>query len=312
MPRRLRYAVTLTTLAWAVATAGADTIVVTSDSGGTGGPDCTLRDAITAANTNTATGGCPAGSGADTIELPASATITLTAVDNYNEGDNGLPPIVSAITINGNGATIERSSFVATPEFRIFYVSAELILSNVSVVNGEANAMVPRDGMGGGLFIAVGATVLLTDITVSGNTAYLGGGGIASHSADSVTLTNCIVNGNSAGGIGGGILNDGTGLSLTNTTVCGNTPDQIFGDPWTDNGGNLISNDCTSCGGEDLDSDGAVGPIDLAILLAFWGPCPESCEPGDPATTCAADLTGDCDVEAFDLAVLLGSWGPCE
>jgi CSLREA domain-containing protein len=50
----------------------AATINVTSTSGGTGGPDCTLRDAITAANTDTPAGGCPAGSGADTIVLAAS------------------------------------------------------------------------------------------------------------------------------------------------------------------------------------------------------------------------------------------------
>ena len=282
----------------AIPAAQAATITVTSESGGTGGPDCTLRDAITAANTNTATGGCPAGSGADTIELPAGATITLTAVDNYNEGENGLPSITSEITINGNGATIERSSFVATPEFRIFHVSAELILSNVSVVNGDANGIY---GFGGGLFIAVGATVLLTDITVSGNTVNLGGGGIASSGADKVTLTNCIVNGNSAGGIGGGILNDGTGLSLTNTTVCGNTPDQIFGDAWTDNGGNLIFIFCPPCLAADFDGDGIVNATDLATLLGSWGPC----------EGCSADLDGNGQVGPFDLALLLGNWGPC-
>ena len=65
-------------LAACVAPSLADTIVVTTDSGGTGGPDCTLRDAITAANTDTATGGCQAGNGADTIELPSASIITLT------------------------------------------------------------------------------------------------------------------------------------------------------------------------------------------------------------------------------------------
>ena len=40
---------------------------------------CTLIDAITAANTDTATGGCPAGSGADTIVLTSGSTHTLTA-----------------------------------------------------------------------------------------------------------------------------------------------------------------------------------------------------------------------------------------
>ncbi len=93
VPRRLPYAVTLTTLVLAAASGGAETIIVTSDSGGTGGPTCKLRDAITAANTDTPVGGCPAGNGADTIELPVGATITLMEVDNFVfEGGNGLPP----------------------------------------------------------------------------------------------------------------------------------------------------------------------------------------------------------------------------
>ncbi len=61
----------------------------------------------------------------------------------------------------------------------------------------------------------------------------------------------------------------------------------------------------------DLNSDGAVNAADLATLLGAWGPCPEPCEPGDPADTCPADLDGDCLVAASDLATLLGSWGPC-
>ena len=45
-----------------------------------------LVDAITAANIDTATGGCPAGRGADTIVLPARSTQTLTAVNNDTYG----------------------------------------------------------------------------------------------------------------------------------------------------------------------------------------------------------------------------------
>ena len=68
---------------------------------------CTLREAITAANSATA-GECPAGSGADTIELGVGLTYTLDVVDNsiIFVGDNGLPSITSVITINGNGSTI--------------------------------------------------------------------------------------------------------------------------------------------------------------------------------------------------------------
>jgi CSLREA domain-containing protein len=88
------------------------TITVQTTAGGTGGPDCTLRDAITAANEDKATGGCVAGTGADTIVLDAGATYVLTTVDNDMGalgGPNGLPVIASDIQIDGNGARIERS-----------------------------------------------------------------------------------------------------------------------------------------------------------------------------------------------------------
>ncbi len=48
----------------------------------------------------------------------------------------------------------------------------------------------------------------------------------------------------------------------------------------------------------DLDQDGNVGPLDLAMLLGGWT------NPG------AADLTGDGLVNGIDLAVLLSDWGP--
>ena len=67
--------------------------------------------------------------------------------------------------------------------------------------------------------------------------------------------------------------------------------------------------DCPSIVLGDLDGDGDVDAFDLAILLGSWGPCPEPCTPGDPATTCPADLDGNCDVGPADLAFLLGNWG---
>ena len=68
---------------------------------------------------------------------------------------------------------------------------------------------------------------------------------------------------------------------------------------------NVVPDEC-ECPA-DFDSDGAVGPFDLAVLLSNWGPCPDTCPP-----VCMADLSGDCITGAFDLAILLGSWGPCE
>lgn len=98
---------------WAVTPAVAATITVNDTSGGTGGPGCKLRDAITAGNTDGVSGGCSAGSGADIIVLPTNATITLTGADNSTDGANGLPSITTTITIQGNGATTAAVSPIA-------------------------------------------------------------------------------------------------------------------------------------------------------------------------------------------------------
>ena len=53
----------------------------------------------------------------------------------------------------------------------------------------------------------------------------------------------------------------------------------------------------------DLDGDGTVGIIDLLLLLAAWGPCPEPCVP-----YCQGDLDHDCAVGIVDLLTLLANW----
>ena len=65
-----------------------------------------LADAITAANTDTATNGCPAGSGADTITLGVNITLDLY-----------LPDITTEITIEGANYDIDGND-----EYQIFYV----------------------------------------------------------------------------------------------------------------------------------------------------------------------------------------------
>ena len=101
------------------------------------GGSCTLVDAITAANTDTATGGCPAGSGADTIVLPVGSTQTLTSVNNSTYGPTGLPVISSVMTIVGQGSTITRAS--GAPEFRLLAVSStgDLTLQETTVSGGS-------------------------------------------------------------------------------------------------------------------------------------------------------------------------------
>ena len=78
---------------------------------------------------------------------------------------------------------------------------------------------------GGGLFNYGRSPLTLTNCTVSGNYAYLGGG---LSNIGTATLTNCTVSGNSASDGGGGLWNDGT-ATLTNCTVSGNSAAYSYG-----------------------------------------------------------------------------------
>lgn len=151
-----------------------------------------LPEAIIAAN-NTA--------GVDTIVLSAG-TYTISAPNNYWYGPTGLPPITSEITIEGNGAIIERSSAGGTPNFRLFFVMGpfhtggtgkvavnpgNLTLRNLTLRNGLA-----RGGNGG------------RGVGISSSEGGSGGGGLGAGGAvlnqGSLWLESCLVVANNAVG----------------------------------------------------------------------------------------------------------------
>ncbi len=171
------------------------------------GTTCTLINAITAANTDTATNGCPAGSGADTITL--TADVTLTAVNNgtiFNTGPNGLPTITSVITIEGEGHTIARSTAGGIPNFRHLYVAASgnLTLNRVTLTGGTGGA-ITNEG-----------TLTINNSTLSGNS------GSTITNAGTFSLNSSTVTGNNGGGQGGGLYNLGT-ATLNRSLISGNT-----------------------------------------------------------------------------------------
>ena len=209
------------------------------------GVNCTLIDAITAANNNGFAGGCAAGSGADTIVLPPNSIHALTAVNNTTFGSNGLPVITSPITIDGNGSTIRREP--SAPDFRILQIgsSGDLTLQETTVSGGRATGSFFDPQRGGGLLnngrlslvdstvsanlaLAEGGgvhnryfvTLRLINSTISGNSASNGGG--VSNSRGTVTMTNSTVSGNSASAEGGGVNSGGGPLTATNSTISGN------------------------------------------------------------------------------------------
>ncbi|MGZ8152749.1 MAG: choice-of-anchor Q domain-containing protein, partial [Methylovulum sp.] len=219
---------------------------------------CTLVNAINNANSDTDTdgnSGCGAGSGDDTLELTANATYILTE----NLGDlyesHGLPLVTSSITINGNGATIERSNAPETPQFRLLHVdnTGNLTINQLKLTGGYVFYGTYQTGAGilnagnltinnstitnnsgaylGGGISHVGGILNITDSTISNNEARYSGGGIrirADNPANSVTLTNSIVSGNVSNNAGG-ILSYGStsNMLLVNSTVSGNNGDGI-------------------------------------------------------------------------------------
>jgi hypothetical protein len=246
------------------------------------GVTCTLVDAITAANSDSATDGCSAGSGADEIQL--TVDVTLTEVDNTTDGSNGLPSITSDVTIEGIGGSLPRAIVrdLAAPDFRIFDVasSGTLWLKSVSVRNGSSIGGFPQGAGGGIRNLGVltlttsevsdnsanrhggaifngehggNATVTLINSTVSGNTSgpnpdspgSSGGGGIYNYFG-TVTLTNSKISGNTNHGRwGGGISNSFGTVTLADSTVSGNSANS-GGGIWDDSGTVTLTNSTLS------------------------------------------------------------------
>jgi len=138
---------------------------------------CTLSDAMLAANTDLAVGGCTAGAGADTLVL--NADITLSTADTVNStvvdgAYAGLPDVTSDITIEaGTANLIERDSALGCtdPEpvaFRIFNVfgsGVALTLDGVTVQNACIN------GLGGAISVRSGASLSIQSCSLTNNQA---------------------------------------------------------------------------------------------------------------------------------------------
>jgi predicted outer membrane repeat protein len=167
--------------------------------------------------------------------------------------------------------------------------------SSPTIINCTFNKNV-ANFYGGGIRIA-NSDATIIDCVFTENQG-LGGGGIYAGGSNS-TLENCLFQGNIGLVSGGGIRCTNSNLmTLTDTTICGNTPDQIVGS-WTDGGYNTIADECpTDC--PDIDGDGIVNVTDLLAVIDQWG-----------STLSDADINGDGIVNVTDLLEVVGNWGPC-
>ena len=219
-------------------------IVVDSTSGDVtaGDGNCTLREAINNANSesDTTMGDCASGGGRDVIALEVLGIYILTEVDGTSGGPHGLPFISSEIIINGNGSTIQRDG--NAPNFRIFQVlrGGNLTLNDLTVSRGDSlgnggailnlgtlklsnvSISVNRGAEGGGIFNV--GTVTIEDSVISRNVATGEDGGGIRNASGHVTITNSTINGNRSTDDGGAIHNRGeASLTIRDSTISNNT-----------------------------------------------------------------------------------------
>lgn len=175
------------------------------------GSTCTLADAITAANTNTATGGCPAGDdvgGYDTIELQTDVVLTAE-----------LPYITSTIVLEGNGRTLDGNN-----SFRVLQIQppGKLTLNYATLTHGNANVGAAIWAYNNGSDLTDGAALTINNSTLTENTATHSGGAIRNGVNNTVIINNSTIANNTAV-YGGGLhtLND-TKTIINNSTFSGN------------------------------------------------------------------------------------------
>ncbi|MDP5183437.1 right-handed parallel beta-helix repeat-containing protein [Blastococcus sp. BMG 814] len=213
---------------------------------------CSLRAAVQQADA----------SGGGTVVLAKKATYALTLHGEDDTGAAGDLDVSSAVTIEGNGATVD-----ARGEHRVFDVLAGgwLKLNHLTVTGGAAlGEGLPASGggvrnagvleverstitgntatrAGGGIEASPGSTTTINRSTLSHNSTGAGpgnGGGLHLTGAGTVHVTRSVVSGNTAAAEGGGLWNSGAGtMTVERTKVVGNT---ASGDDATMGGGGLF------------------------------------------------------------------------
>ncbi len=168
--------------------------------------DCSLREAIEAANTNTPVDACGAGEVlTDTITFDVAGIITVTSQLTVIDGGPLVTEGGGVITTSGGGTT------------RVWQIEAgsDLTLSAIHIING----MVGEGDIGAGLN-SNGSSVTIIGCTFTGNQAGYGGGAISS--VGTLYVVDSIFSGNHSDIGGGGIVNVGS-LYITGSTFAENS-----------------------------------------------------------------------------------------
>jgi len=210
--------------------------------------NCTLREAIHAANTNTAVDGCAAGSSTRTdIVTLLAGTYRLDQSDTPDDasaltGDLDIRGALEIVGVSSKHSVIDASSAAMAQE-RVFDIETNqqsVLLRRLTIAGGQAinagggNVRVSgtvveaieveiRSGiadLGGGISLEAGASLTLDRSTVSDNEAE-NGGGLWVHPQATLFLNRSHVTANVASRFGGGITTFGV-VSFNTATIADN------------------------------------------------------------------------------------------
>jgi len=224
LPLILINALFLLSLNWGLSQ-GTISVNTTTDENTNNG-NCSLREAIISANTNTDHRGCSrTGVAPYTINVPAGTyLLNLTGAfeDNCATGDLDL---LADMTIDGTG----ESSTIIDGNFtdRVFEVGAgtggniTANIQNLTVRDGSGNN-------GAGIRLLNSSSLNLSNVTVTNNSQTANGGGLRCESSSTITIVNCTFSNNTAGsdgsGSGGAISTaNAVTVAVSNTTFSNNT-----------------------------------------------------------------------------------------
>ena len=207
-------------------------VTTTADEWGTGS-GCSLREAIHAADCDTAYGGCPAGSGNDTIRLPVGTYTLSRSGANEDGNETGDLDIASNVVIMGEGQ--DTTIIDGGGLDRVLQVhSGSVRLYNLTVRGGQAPH--GSDGFhgfsagdsggpggsgqdGGGIYNA--GSLKLELVTVQGNKAGNGGRGGDGQTGTAGSGGPGGDGGNGgSGGICGGVFNDSASVLWPRGSRC--------------------------------------------------------------------------------------------
>lgn len=246
---------------------------------------CTLREAIIAANTNTASGGatgeCVAGEDAntDTIILSSASTYSLTIVgtgeDASATGDldilNNTAALDMIIQVDG----VDRATIRQTTNDRVFHIGPAFSTVSVEMTEVVITGGNLEDANGGGIFNQ-GANLTISDSVIRNNTVTrnitdANGGGLASTGgAANVNISNSVISNNHAlgnGADGGGIsVIFGSTMSIVDSFISNNDAANEGGGIYNMNGNSFIDIINTTIENNQAASGGGIRNFNAATI----------------------------------------------